>query len=206
MGKDRKFDFENTWLYKHIFSAIKHPKNFILCLRYPFWKSRNVWTGKFLGYAFTWYDDIPQGWRIAFGEQLSKDIKKAGKKARLRLGKKVPWNELLSWQEIKSKYGALCLYASAADEIFDVIRRYELLSIGYCENCGKPARYVTGGWVMYLCENCKDSINPTDRLTEEDIPDIYTYEENNRVKIDIKEKYNIDFKQLWGLDDEFRSK
>ena len=58
---------------------------------------------------------------------------------------------------------------------------------------------------MYLCENCKDSINSPDRLTEEDIPDIYTYEENNQVKIDIKEKYNIDFKKLWRLDDEFRS-
>lgn len=35
--------------------------NFLLCLRYPFYKSRNVWTGKFLGYEFTWYDDIPKG-------------------------------------------------------------------------------------------------------------------------------------------------
>ena len=49
-------------------------KNFFFCLRYPFWKSRNVWTGKFCGYSSTSYDWIPEGWRKAFGKELSKDI------------------------------------------------------------------------------------------------------------------------------------
>ena len=56
---------------------IRKIKNFFFCLKYPFWKLRNVWTGKFRGYESTFYDWIPDGWRIAFGKQLSKDIKKA---------------------------------------------------------------------------------------------------------------------------------
>ena len=55
----------------------KYIKNFFLCLKYPFLKVRNVWTGKFCGYNGTYLDWIPHGWKKAFGKQLCKDLRKA---------------------------------------------------------------------------------------------------------------------------------
>ncbi len=187
-------------------------KNFLFCLRYPFWKSRNVFSGKTLGYSFTWYDDIPRGWQIAFGKQLSKDIKQAGKMTRKRLKKHIKWKDLISFQQIKEKYGELCLYASSSEEIEKVLEKYELLSLGYCINCGKPARYRTKGWIEYYCEDCyikyaqrvsklskKEIDFERDRLTIEDIPEITHYINDKELKVDLKKEYNIDFETLWNL-------
>lgn len=247
--------FIETAFVKHM-SFLWHWKNFFFCLKYPFWKSKNVWNGKFLGYSFTWYDYIPKGWQIAFGKQLSDDIKKAGKATKKRLGKHIKWEKLISWEQIKEKYGELCLYASASSEIRDVLDKYELMSTGYCIYCGKPARYRTKDWISYQCGNCfkahlglnvkQDMIEKEledCRLTKEDIPKLYDYEYKllktetfsteeectkkfeelwdnlNRPKdevyirddysieyqreikhiVNLKEKYNIDFKELWGL-------
>ena len=128
-------------------------KNFIFCLRYPFWKSRNVWTGKFLGYNSTWYDAIPKGWRKAFGKQLSKDIKKAIKMSH-KSYPSINMNNAIQWRQIKEKYGTLRLYADTTHEVFEVLNKYEELSSKYCIQCGKPAEYVSDGWIEYLCEEC----------------------------------------------------
>ena len=189
-------------------------KNFFFCLRYPFWKSRNVWTGKFSGYSSTFYNWIPAGWRKAFGKELSKDIKKAGKMSRKRFKKYLTWKQMLSWQDIKSKYGTLRLSAATTREIQEVLCRYELLSRCYCERCGKPARYITSGWTEYLCEDCfkyrlASSIEDCNksleqklkdqRLTPDDIPTITVYKPGESYELDIKTLYNIDFEDLWGL-------
>lgn len=127
--------------------------NFFFCLKYPFMKGYNVWTGKFCGYGFTEYDYISYGWKKAFGKQLLKDIKKAYK-----LDKKdfpnLTWKQALRWEQIKSKYGTLRLYASATSRIMEVLHKYEKLSRYYCERCGKPAKYETTGWIENLCEEC----------------------------------------------------
>lgn len=60
--------------------ALVRIRNFLFCRKYPFWKSTNVFTGEFLGYDSTWYDDILPGWRKAFGKDLSREIKRVGKK------------------------------------------------------------------------------------------------------------------------------
>ena len=126
-----------------------------------------------------------------------------------------------TFEQIKEKWGELCLYASATKEIRDVLDKYELLSSCYCINCGKPARYRTTGWVEYYCEDCfiKDC-KPYDyktktygdisedklkelkkkcRLTEKDIPKITIYDNGKDCEVDIKEKYNINFSELWDL-------
>ena len=190
-------------------------KNFFFCLRYPFWKLRNVWTGKCGGYVLTWYDFIPDGWCAAFGKQLSRDIKKAGNQTRKRLKKYIPWKKLIFWQDIKSKYGELRLYAIASEEIMDVLEKYELLSYGYCEICGEPARYKTRGWVQYLCDDCfnaylkdkdegmKNKLLTDCRLKPGDIPNISSYDQKSGkyIDVDLKKNFGIDFKELWGLKD-----
>ena len=189
-------------------------RNFFFCLKYPFWKSYNRLTGKFSGYEFTEYDFIPEGWRIAFGKQLSKDIKKAGKASRKRLHKYLSWKELITILEIKEKYGQLRIYAHNTEEIQEVLDKYELLSLGYCINCGKPVKFVTkDGWVEYLCFDCfiNNYLNKVVedyklqeydrcRLKPKDIPDIERLDKNdNFVPVDLKEEYGIDFYELWNL-------
>ena len=82
--------FKEVWqqFVNHI-SFLWHWRNFFFLLKYPFYKVYNRWTEKFCGYSSTEYDDIPEGWRKAFGKQLSEDIKRAGKDSRKRLGKKL---------------------------------------------------------------------------------------------------------------------
>ncbi len=114
--------------------------------------------------------------------------------------------------EIKEKYGTLRLYHNgASEEVMKVLEKYELLSMCYCIECGRPVRFVTQGWVQFLCDNCfktelkmlkfKDAKERKDyikmcRLTSSDIPKI---ELADKGKVDLKEEFGIDFKKLWGL-------
>jgi len=196
--------------------------NYILCKRYPFYRYRNEFTDKPLGYRYTFYGDIPYGWRKAFGKQFSKELKSA----LIKDG----YLKTFRFIEIKEKYGELRLYSTDyGPESSKVLEKYENISIGFCIRCGKPARYCTQGWIEYLCEDCFDScyrdknsnlknkeLNEEEyqsyknqsRLTEKDIPTITRYEKDpdnpgecvSRI-VDLKKEYNIDLKQLWGIQD-----
>lgn len=151
MKKISKLDIKYLgWDYKFPFNyltAFLHPINFFKCLRYPFYKARNVWTGKFLGYNAILYDDIPIGWRKAFGKELSRELKKQLKKDK----------QLHSFRftQIKEKWGRLCLYhQGCSEECFNLLNKYEELSWNYCIECGKVATYRTDGYVVPLCKDC----------------------------------------------------
>ena len=52
--------------------------------KYPWLQIRNIWTGELLkleDYNFTWLDDLPNGWRKAFGLQMVKELDKILRKA-----------------------------------------------------------------------------------------------------------------------------
>lgn len=137
-----------------ITSIIKKIKNYFFCLKYPFYKNRNVWTDKFLGYSMTRYEDIPEGWRKAFGKQLSEDLRKQLKKDKQL--------HTFRFSQIKEKWGKLRLYTfGCSEECWDIIRKYEALSKKYCIYCGKPATHKTTGYVLYLCkDHCKLEVAP----------------------------------------------
>lgn len=53
-------------------------KNWILCGKYPFLIPRYDWSGEIIedyDYTSTYLDDIPVGWKIAFGEMMCEEIK-----------------------------------------------------------------------------------------------------------------------------------
>lgn len=54
----------------------KRYNNFIICMKYPFFWPRNVWTGKKCSgfFSFTELDHLPKGWYKAFGLQMAKEI------------------------------------------------------------------------------------------------------------------------------------
>ena len=48
--------------------------------KYPFLMPYNIWTGEPIedyDYEYTWLDDMPDGWRNAFGLQMCEELKQA---------------------------------------------------------------------------------------------------------------------------------
>ena len=167
-----------------IWTPFRCMKNFFFCLRYPFWKTYNVWTGKFCGYKFTEYDAIPEGWKIAFGKQLSEELRKTIKEEKERIyqqdHKKLKTRDLIHWSQIKEKYGTLRLYATTTEKIFQVLHKYEEMSEHYCINCGQPVEYATHGWIMYLCEQC--FLDDISHLTFKDDQELLEYMSSCSIK------------------------
>ena len=196
-----KYWFTDRWLYRYILSAILHPKKFIFLTKYPFWKSYNVWTRRFSGFDHSMYEWIPDGWRKVLGPGLTVDIVEALEKDNIPKRK---WTDALQWTDIKQKYGTLRLNASTTERIQQVLYKYECASMGYCENCGKPARYITHGWISYLCEDCfKECVEKYgdggERLTAEDLPTYYTYKDGVETSYTPLERWGIDLEKMWGL-------
>jgi len=55
--------------------------NIELIKKYPWLQIRNVWTNKKLDSEFTWLDDLPEGWRKAFGLQMVEELDQILRKA-----------------------------------------------------------------------------------------------------------------------------
>ena len=138
-----------------------------LCERYPFLIPWNRWSGKRItdakdggywpgnndipeyDYEYTELDDMPDGWQIAFGEQMCEEIRDAliedGDLDRYRVS------------QIKEKYGSLRWYDNGVrvgSRVHDIVRKYEFMSAGTCIVCGKPATRITLGWISPFCDDC----------------------------------------------------
>ena len=139
-----------------------------LCDRYPFLIPWNVWTGKRItdakeggyylhspkvipeyDYEYTLLDDMPDGWREAFGIRMCEEIRDAliedGDLDRYRV------------VQIKEKYGMLCWYdngVKVGSRVHNIIRKYESISAGTCIVCGQPATRITLGWISPFCDDC----------------------------------------------------
>lgn len=157
----------NWWKFKHCqfinhISFLWHWKNFFFLLKYPFYRAYNRWDGKFCGYSFTEYDSLPDGWKDAFGKEMTREIVIAFKKDKeleKEHGNRLTWRKALNWQDIKEKYGGLRLYANCTPYIAEVLEKYEDLSYDYCIRCGKPATRVTKGYITYICDECAEKYN-----------------------------------------------
>ena len=79
-----------------------------------------------------------------------------------------------SWEQIKEKYGTLRLYYSGGGAHVDKwAAKYEELSEKTCIHCGKPAKYMSIGWISPWCEDCAKEIN--DAVVKiEDVEDFYS--------------------------------
>ena len=141
-------------------------QNRALCERYPFLIPTNRWSGKriteaadggyFPGspdavpeydYEYTELDDMPDGWRIAFGEQLCEDLR-----AELEHSGAIDDYRII---QIKEKYGGLRWYDNGnTKEGYGIISKYAALSERTCIVCGKPATKITTGWISPYCDEC----------------------------------------------------
>ena len=107
-------------------------------------------------YSFTWEDEVPKGWRKAFCPQMWDELKAILEKA--------DYVDNFRFAQIKEKYGALRLYYNGVpeesyDELEAWVSKYEKLSEEACIRCGKPAKYMSMGWISPWCEDCAKEIN-----------------------------------------------
>lgn len=159
-----KWRYLDSWFHRHIGSAIAHPKNFLFCAKYPFWKVRNAIDGRFCGYSFTVLDLIPKGWRKALGGHLTTDVAKALKEDGIPRWK---WGKKVFVQEVKEKYGTLRIYAAATEKVQNILSEYEARSACTCIECGKPALYITRGYILPLCDECLEKKGKTSKDADE---------------------------------------
>lgn len=181
------------WLFKNLFhkyskeekETIKENKKLIK--EFPFLLPKNRFNGRVsydYDYTYTELDDMPDGWRKVFGIEMCERIKKCLIKAdylnKYRIG------------QIKEKYGTLRWYdmggvpTSISEEYYNIINYYEDKSMLVCLDCGKPTKYVTTGWIEYVCDDCltskleKHSAISFFELTWKDVP-IRTLHENEKI-------------------------
>lgn len=145
-------------------------KNKELIEKYPWLLPRDRWTGEVIenyDYSFTELDDMPDGWRIAFGEQFCADIQHELDK--LRPETAADFRVL----QTKEKFGQLRFYTNWVTEgIDEVIRQYENLSEHTCIRCGAPATKITTGWITPFCDKCAEEYHGN----TVDINDFYSKE------------------------------
>ncbi len=127
----------------------------------------------FLGFIFgipthSEIDAMDEGWMRAFGMDLLKELKTQLKKDKYLYKYRIT--------QIKEKYGMLCIYdGGATKEVHDLLSKYESLSEHTCIYCGRPAKYITTGYVLPYCENC---------ISEESKIGAYILDESGKVIYD----------------------
>ena len=102
-------------------------------------------------YDYTWMDSMPQGWRIAFGDDLLKELDS--------ILRKYECQDSYYILQVKEKYGGLRwydngIYGEGYDDYWKCMDKYEQLSYKTCIVCGKPAKYMTRGWIIPICRDC----------------------------------------------------
>ena len=145
LSQEINFDTPSYW-------AFSRKQNEELVEQYPFLKPYDPITGGFLSdydYAFTALDDMPKGWRSAFGKQMCEEIReelvKEGKLDKYRV------------DQVKEKYGQLRWYDHCGTEKIEkeIIPKYEKLSAQTCVVCGNAAATnYERGHAVPLCEKC----------------------------------------------------
>lgn len=134
-----------------------------LCEKYPWLIPTNRWTGKIVedyDYDYTELDAMPDGWRIAFGDQMVEELNQEFVKGGFVNDYRIT--------QIKEKYGGLRWYDNGnTEEGYNIINKYESLSRRICICCGKPAKYITFNWISPFCEDCIKDIEDDYETVEE---------------------------------------
>lgn len=129
-------------------------KNYELCMKYPILIPLNARDDDNYMYDYTSLDQMPNGWRIAFGEDWARDIQEV-------LNKRLTESERdqVYIMDMKEKHGFLDVdinFYSA--EMYAVLEKYKELSKRTCIGCGKPATKISWGWICPWCDICSTKI------------------------------------------------
>lgn len=124
-----------------------------LLKEYPFLKPMDWYGNPIENYDYmqTQLDDMPEGWKKAFGKLICEDIKKV----------LIEENYLEKYKidQIKEKFGSLRWYCNGGKRIHEITRKYEYISKFVCVDCGKVnVPIFGGGWISPRCTCCYKNI------------------------------------------------
>lgn len=126
--------------------------------------------------SYTELDSLDKGWRIRFGEDICRDIRNSLLHTYTKeIKNKIFISYIIAYvkgirmllnyriEQIKEKYGSLRWYSMGdTEEIHNIINKYETISYNTCIVCGKPAKYITKGWI---CPYCEEHVPDKDRAS-----------------------------------------
>lgn len=120
-----------------------------LLKQYPWLRPRNRFTDELIPNDdnYTELDEMPEGWRISFAEEMCEEIHQV----------LLNTNSVDSYRvlQIKEKNGSLCWYHTfAPDELEPIINKYKEISKKTCITCGRPATKIHKNWIGPLCDEC----------------------------------------------------
>lgn len=120
-----------------------------------FWEDGGYYKNLEEDYKYTWLDYIPDGWRLAFADELCERIQKDLEEHN--------FENQFAIIDIKEKWGQLDISTSPIkreSKLYEILSEYRDKSMDICINCGKPVEWVTKGWTTYICDDCyKECIN-----------------------------------------------
>lgn len=106
-------------------------------------------------YNFTWLDEMPMGWRLAFSAQMCAELQQELER--------INFVDKYVVTQVKEKFGGLRWYTCgvpADSKLYDIVDKYEDLSFKYCMGCGKPVSWALDDpyWIYYYCDECKEKL------------------------------------------------
>ena len=164
-----EFDHED-YVSRHMSFLISPEKywkrNFIA------WFHKNILGAIFFIPTTSEIDAMETGWFRAFGmdflKELKAQLKKEGRLYKYRIA------------QIKEKWGRFVWYdAASSDEVFNLIEKYSEMSSKICIDCGRPADYITTGYILPLCEK---HISEEGKLSAHDLRKPESEEESEEYK------------------------
>ena len=123
-------------------------RNKKLIERYPWIRPVGWHFERLKTYSYTMYDDIPVGWKRAFGKIMLEEYRDVLIRHK--------YLDKFQWIQVKEKYGTLRLYSNAApEEVLELESKYDYISGYICISCGRiNVPVITQGWIEPLCETC----------------------------------------------------
>ena len=116
------------------------------------------WGTDSANFESTELDPMPTGWRIAFGEELCKEIMEE-----LTRNNCVDSYRII---QIKEKHGVLRWYSQGGTERIhrEIVPKYEKRSRRICIQCGQTATLVSLDWTAPWCDACAEELDLQKRV------------------------------------------
>jgi len=114
----------------------------------PQWRMIRTWKDEPL---YDCMEDIPVGWRRAFGQQMVDELD--------AILNKYNYADKYVVAQVKEKFGELRWYdcgipVEASEEYNAWLTKYEELSVQTCISCGEPGIMRNDGWLSPYCNKC----------------------------------------------------
>ena len=79
----------------------------------------------------------------------------------------------VTFDQVKEKFGGLRIYFSGGDEyVSGLVAMAENFSYKTCEGCGQRGKSNKSGWIITLCDKCRDEYNNGRESGRESVPTI----------------------------------